>query len=90
MIQAFAILDAVSLVFLVLPHFDIILVRPAIGFILFFFSKAALFRDVASFLDAGVGFYLILQLLGVRSIIITIICFAYIAQKSFLSLAPSS
>ena len=60
MIQAFAILDAVSLVFLVLPHFDIILVRPAIGFILFFFSKAALFRDVASFLDAGVGFYLIL------------------------------
>ncbi|HDP74000.1 MAG TPA: hypothetical protein ENN46_03550 [Candidatus Woesearchaeota archaeon] len=90
MIKAFAILDAISLVFLVLPHFDIILVRPSVGFILFFFSKAVMFRDIASFLDAGVGIYLIFQLLGVRSIVITVICFVYIAQKSFLSLAPSS
>ena len=46
----------------------------------------AFLGDIISFLDIGVGIYLVLMVLGISSTVLTIIAMIYLLQKAIFSL----
>lgn len=86
-IKLFGILDLLTGITLLLSHFSMISWRMSVGFMMYLFIKAYMFKgDFASFIDFIVGLYFIMILVFGTHTFLVYLFSMYMFQKAFFSL----
>jgi len=85
LVKILAFFDLLGVFMLILSFFNIQPLRPLIGVATFFITKFIIFQDVASFLDALVGVYLVFMIFGLSSTFLTVLSCIYLLQKIVFS-----
>jgi len=84
------LLDALSGIFLMLLHFDLISWRVSFGLAVYLIAKGYLFKaDFLSLIDLLMGVYMIMAMFGIKTFLVYIF-FAYTLYKVIISFVPFS
>ncbi len=85
-----SLLDALSGIFLLLLHFDLLSWRVGFGLAVYLLAKGYLFKaDFLSLIDLLMGVYMIMAMFGIKTFLVYIF-FAYTIYKVAISFIPYS